>query len=74
MTSWIRRPPDQADQRWHLKGLLPSQGSLLFSACGLRWTASRSYGLEEVEDPADIPLHSRCQECEAVFRRRARET
>lgn len=74
MTSWIRRPPDQLDQRWHLKGLLPSPEPLLFSACGLRWTVSRSYGLEEVEDPAQIPIHLRCHECEIVFRRQTRGT
>jgi hypothetical protein len=45
---------------------------LLFSACGLRWTASRSYGLEEIEDPAQVPIPLRCLECEATFRRQAK--
>jgi len=72
MTTWIRRPPDQADQRWHLRALLPSPVPLLFSACGLRWTESRSYGLEEIEDQAQVPMSLRCLECEALFRRQAK--
>ena len=73
MTQWIRRPPDQPDQRWHLKALLPSVEPLLFAACGLQWTASRSYALEEVDDPWQIPPALRCEACEVIFVRQRRE-
>jgi hypothetical protein len=71
MSTWIRRPADEAPQRWHLVGLLPSTRYHVYAACGQRWAPSEAGPLERTQAEALIPDGARCPACTAIHDRRA---